>query len=30
MFYFNKGIPCRVLANQIVSPNAEMMTIEFH
>ena len=30
MFHFNEGTPCKVLANQTVSPNAEMMTIEFH
>ena len=30
MFYFNEGIPCKVLANQTVSPNVEMMAIEFH
>ena len=30
MFYFNEGIPCKVLANQTVSPNVKMMAIEFH
>ena len=30
MFYFNEGIPCKVLLNQTVSPNVEMMAIEFH
>ena len=40
MFYISEGIPfkkvkfksvkCKVLANLIVSPNAEMMAIEFH
>ena len=30
MFYFNEGIPCKVLVNQTVSPNVEMMAVEFH
>ena len=30
MFYFNEGVPCKVLANQTISPNVEMMAIEFH
>ena len=30
MFYFKEVIPCKVLANQTVSPNVEMMAIEFH
>ena len=30
MFYINEGIPCKVLTNQTVSPNVEMVAIEFH
>ena len=29
MFYIREGITCKVLANQTVSPNLEMMAIEF-
>ena len=30
MVYFNEGINCKVLANQTLSPNVEMMTVDFH
>ena len=30
MFYISEGIPCKILANQTVSSNVGMMTIEFH
>ena len=30
MVSFNEGINCKVLANQTLSPNAEMMDVEFH
>ena len=30
MFYISEGIPCKVLTNQAVSSDVEMMTIEFH
>ena len=30
MLYFNEGVHCKVLANQTLSPNLEMMAIEFH
>ena len=27
---FNEGINCKVLANQTLSPNVEMMAVDFH
>ena len=30
MFYISKGVPCKVLTNLTVSPDAEMMAIECH
>ena len=30
MFYISEGIPCKILTNQTVSSNVEMITIEFH
>ena len=30
MFYISEGLPCKTLTNQTVSPNVEMITIEFH
>ena len=30
MFYISEGIPSKILTNQTVSSNVEMMTIEFH
>ena len=30
IFYVSEGTPCKILTNQTVSSNVEMMTIEFH
>ena len=30
MFYISEGIPCKILTNQTVSSNVEIMTIECH
>ena len=30
MFYISEGIPCKVLTNLTVSPNAELISIEYH
>ena len=30
MFYIGEGIPCKILTNQTVSSNVEMISLEFH